>query len=130
MPSAAEALVRAHGVGRRGDRVPTAIEPAGHQLARSSRRHTPPLNVFGDASAASRRLSCSKQLLGISDEELWAAQEPTLRDAIASGDFPAVTRPVRRRAFAMAGEEALRFGLGPLLDGLATLIAAKRGGAG
>ncbi len=27
---------------------------------------------------------------GISDEEFWDAQEPTLRDAMASGDYPAV----------------------------------------
>lgn len=61
---------------------------------------------------------------GISDEEFWAAQEPTLREAMASGDYPEVAG-LSEDAFAMAGEEALEFGLGPLLDGFAALIAAK-----
>ncbi len=62
---------------------------------------------------------------GISDEEVWDAQEPTLREAMASGDYPAVAE-LADDAFTMAGEEALEFGLGPLQDGLAALIAAKR----
>ena len=48
---------------------------------------------------------------GISDEEFWDAQEPTLRAAMASGDYPAVAG-FADDAFTMAGEEALAFGLG------------------
>jgi len=63
---------------------------------------------------------------GISDEEFWAAQEPMLREAMASGAYPEVAA-LSEDAWSLAGEDALEFGLGPLLDGLATLIAAKRG---
>jgi AcrR family transcriptional regulator len=63
---------------------------------------------------------------GISDEEFWAAQEPTLREAMASGDFPAIAA-LPEDGFTMAGEEALEFGLGPLLDGLELFVAGRRG---
>lgn len=65
---------------------------------------------------------------GISDEEFWAAQEPTLREAMASGDYPQIAA-LPEDAFSLAGEEALEFGLAPLLDGFAAFIAAKRSGA-
>jgi AcrR family transcriptional regulator len=61
---------------------------------------------------------------GITDEEFWAAQEPTLREAMASGDYPAVAG-LSEDAFTMAGEEALEFGLGPLLDGMAAFVARR-----
>jgi AcrR family transcriptional regulator len=62
---------------------------------------------------------------GISDEEFWAAQEPTLRQAMASGDYPAVAS-LSEDAFTIAGVEALEFGVGPLLDGFAAFIDARR----
>jgi len=62
---------------------------------------------------------------GISDEEFWAAQGPTLSEAMAGGDYPEVAG-LDEDAFTIAGEEALEFGLRPLLDGFATFIAAKR----
>jgi AcrR family transcriptional regulator len=69
------------------------------------------------------------QETGISDEEFWAAQEPTLREALASGEFPAIAA-LPEDAFAMAGEEALEFGLGPLLDGMEAFVAERAGAAG
>ncbi len=62
---------------------------------------------------------------GVSDEEFWAAQEPTLREAMASGTYPEVAK-LGEDSFTIAGEEALEFGLGPLLDGLAGVVASKR----
>ena len=70
----------------------------------------------------------ASQESGISDEEFWAAQEPTLREAMASGDYPEVAG-LSEDAFTTAGEDALEFGLGPLLDGFAAFIAARRASA-
>lgn len=62
---------------------------------------------------------------GITDEDFWAAQEPILDRAMASGDYPEVAR-LPEDAFSISGEEALAFGLGPLLDGLDALITRRR----
>jgi len=61
---------------------------------------------------------------GISDEDFWAAQEPVLNRAMATGDFPEVSR-LPQDAFTIGGEEALEFGLKPMLDGLAAFIAGN-----
>lgn len=62
---------------------------------------------------------------GITDEEFWAAQEPILEQAMGSGDYPELAR-LPEDAFGIGAEEALAFGLGPLLDGLEALIARRR----
>lgn len=61
------------------------------------------------------------QETGITDEEFWAAQAPVLTRAIADGNYPEIAR-LPEDAFSIDGEEALEFGLTPLLDGLETLI--------
>jgi len=61
---------------------------------------------------------------GIDDEEFWAAQEPILTQAMASGNYPEVAA-LPEDAFAIGGAEALEFGLRQLLDGLDTFICAK-----
>ncbi|WP_103502826.1 MULTISPECIES: TetR/AcrR family transcriptional regulator [unclassified Streptomyces] len=60
---------------------------------------------------------------GVSDEEFWAAQAPAMETAMASGAFPQVAG-LDEQAFAIGGLEMMRFGLGPLLDGLAGIVAA------
>lgn len=62
---------------------------------------------------------------GITDEEFWAAQVPILEQAMASGDYPELAR-LPEDAFGIGGEEALTFGLRPLLDGLEALIERRR----
>lgn len=61
---------------------------------------------------------------GIDDEEFWAAQEPILTQAMATGDYPVVAG-LPDDAFTMGGAEALEFGLTRLLDGLESFISAK-----
>ncbi|MGH3927418.1 MAG: TetR/AcrR family transcriptional regulator [Pseudonocardiaceae bacterium] len=61
---------------------------------------------------------------GITDEEFWAAQEPTLTQAMASGDYPEMSR-LSDDAFSMGGEDAMEFGLKALLDGLGLFIADR-----
>jgi len=62
---------------------------------------------------------------GISGEEFWAAQEPFLEGAMATGDYPEVAG-LAEDAFSISGTEALEFGLGALLDGLEAFIAGKQ----
>ncbi len=62
---------------------------------------------------------------GITDEEFWTAQEPTLNRAMASGDYPEMSR-LPEDTFTIGGEEALEFGLKSLLDGLEAVIDGKR----
>ncbi|MEQ7009725.1 TetR/AcrR family transcriptional regulator [Actinopolymorpha sp. B17G11] len=57
----------------------------------------------------------------ISDEDFWAAQEPVLTEAMGSGAYPQIAK-LPEDAFSIGGEEALEFGLGPLLDGLEAMI--------
>ncbi|WP_165986287.1 TetR/AcrR family transcriptional regulator [Streptomyces sp. YIM 98790] len=61
---------------------------------------------------------------GVSDEEFWASQGPVLTEVLGGGRFPEVAR-LPGDTFAIEGEEALEFGLGPLLDGLALVIAHR-----
>jgi AcrR family transcriptional regulator len=68
------------------------------------------------------------QETGITDEEFWAVQAPVLTDAIATGDYPAIAQ-LPEDAFSIDGEEALEFGLQPLLDGLEAFIIGKRSDA-
>lgn len=62
---------------------------------------------------------------GMTDEEFWKTQGPILQQALDTGEFPEVAG-LEEDAFAITGEEALEFGLRPLLDGLVALVA-KRG---
>ena len=64
------------------------------------------------------------QETGISDEEFWGAQASVLTEAIASGNYPEIAA-LPEDAFTIDGEEALEFGLHPLLDGLAAFIERK-----
>lgn len=61
---------------------------------------------------------------GITDDEFWAAQEPTLNQAMASGNYPEISQ-LPEDAFSIGGDEALEFGLKSLLDGLEALIARR-----
>lgn len=61
---------------------------------------------------------------GISDEDFWAAQEPILTKALGTGDYPEVA-VLPEEAFTMDGEEALEFGLRPLLEGLERFIESR-----
>lgn len=65
---------------------------------------------------------------GITDEEFWTTQAPTLNHAMASGDYPEVAR-LPENAFSIGGEEAFEFGLTSLLDGLEAVIDRKRTGS-
>jgi|GEM_PF-5126579 len=65
------------------------------------------------------------QETGITDEEFWAAQEPIVIQAMASGDYPEMAQ-LPGDPVAIAPLEALEFGLGPLLDGLEAFIARRR----
>lgn len=65
---------------------------------------------------------------GITDEEFWTTQAPILNQAMASGDYPEVAR-LPEDAYSIDGEEALKFGLTSLLDGLETVIDRKRDGS-
>jgi AcrR family transcriptional regulator len=61
---------------------------------------------------------------GVSDEEFWAAQEPVLDRAMATGNYPEVAG-LPEDAFAISGRQALEFGLEALLNGLESFVAAK-----
>lgn len=62
---------------------------------------------------------------GLSDEEFWAAQEPILTKAMATGNYPALSE-MPEDAFNISGEDALEFGLKPLLDGLEAFINRRQ----
>ncbi|MGH4025697.1 MAG: TetR/AcrR family transcriptional regulator C-terminal domain-containing protein [Pseudonocardiaceae bacterium] len=78
-------------------------------------------------TGAARTYALRRQLAqetGISDEEFWAAQAPILTRAMASGDYPAIAQ-LPEYAFTIDGDEALEFGLTPLLGGLEAFIKAR-----
>lgn len=64
---------------------------------------------------------------GVSDEEFWARQSPALEQAMASGDYPAMTA-LSEDAFGLGWDESFEWGLQRLLDGLAALVATRRPG--
>lgn len=64
------------------------------------------------------------QETGISDEEFWAVQAPVLTQAMAGGDYPQIAQ-LPEDTFNIDGDEALEFGLTPLLDGLEAFIEGK-----
>jgi AcrR family transcriptional regulator len=61
---------------------------------------------------------------GVTDEDFWAAQEPVLIDAMATGNYPEVAR-LPEDAFSIGGREALEFGLRTLLDGFEALVVSR-----
>ena len=63
---------------------------------------------------------------GISDEEFWAAQYPMLSAAMDSGDYPNMAA-LDMSAFDIGPEQALEFGLQPLLDGLVAHLTPSAG---
>ena len=69
--------------------------------------------------------SQAAQQSGVTDEEFWAAQLPYMERAMEGGRYPRLSA-LDEDSFSMSGEEALRFGLRPLLDGFAALIEGKR----
>ncbi|MEE1938343.1 TetR/AcrR family transcriptional regulator [Streptomyces sp. TRM 70361] len=64
---------------------------------------------------------------GISDEEFWSAQAPTLEKAMYSGAYPHVAA-LAEDTFAVPGERLFAFGLARLLDGLEEFLAARTAG--
>ncbi|MGH3311414.1 MAG: TetR/AcrR family transcriptional regulator C-terminal domain-containing protein [Streptomyces sp.] len=62
---------------------------------------------------------------GLSDEDFWTAQVPYLERAMAGGTYPQLAG-LDEDAYSMSGEEAMRFGLRPLLDGFEALIDSKK----
>lgn len=80
--------------------------------------------VTGTARTYALRGQAARET-GITDEEFWAAQEPVLTRALAGGDYPAIAQ-LPEDAFSIDGDEALEFGLTPLLDGLEAFIASRR----
>jgi hypothetical protein len=62
---------------------------------------------------------------GISDEEFWAAQYPVLAAALASGRYPRMAA-LDLKAFDIGPEQALEFGLQPLLDGLVARLDRRK----
>ncbi|WP_206619509.1 TetR/AcrR family transcriptional regulator [Streptomyces hoynatensis] len=65
---------------------------------------------------------------GVSDEDFWAAQGPVMELARESGRYPHLFG-LPADAFELGNEEALRFGLHRILDGVEALIAARRHGS-
>jgi Tetracyclin repressor-like, C-terminal domain len=82
--------------------------------------------VVGTARAFLLRQQAAEES-GVSDEEFWAAQEPMLIKAMATGNYPEVAG-LPEDAFTISGREALEFGLQALLDGLESFLAAKARG--
>ncbi|MGH3426003.1 MAG: TetR/AcrR family transcriptional regulator [Mycobacteriales bacterium] len=62
---------------------------------------------------------------GMTDEEFWEAQHPILLEALRGGAFPEIAG-LEENAFVIGGEEALEFGLVPILDGIAAFIAGRK----
>ena len=83
-------------------------------------------HVVGTARAFLLRQHAAEES-GVSDEEFWAAQEPMLNKAMATGNYPEVAC-LPEDAFAISGREALEFGLQALLNGLESFLAAKARG--
>lgn len=61
---------------------------------------------------------------GISDEEFWAAQFPSLEQAMASGRFPAMAG-LAEDAFGAGWDDTFEFGLYRLLDGIEVLVESR-----
>jgi Tetracyclin repressor-like, C-terminal domain len=68
-----------------------------------------------------------QQASGVSDEDFWAAQEPVLSRAMATGDYPEVAS-LPEDSFSISGRDALEFGLQALLDGLEPFLATRSRG--
>lgn len=60
---------------------------------------------------------------GVSSEEFWQAQAPTLIDAMNSGDFPTMA-DLSEETFEFGHEELFEFGLERLHDGFESLVRA------
>lgn len=105
------ALVSLDGLGLTGREKVAVILAVDHYVTGTARTY-----VLRDQAARDS---------GISDEEFWAAQEPILTEAMASGRYPAVAG-LPDDAFTIDGTEALEFGLTPLLDGLEMFICGRR----
>ncbi|TDC55053.1 TetR/AcrR family transcriptional regulator [Actinomadura sp. KC345] len=63
---------------------------------------------------------------GMSNEEFWQTQIPTLVDALESGDFPTMA-DLADDTFDSAYDEIFEFGLNRLHDGFAAFIAGRAG---
>ncbi|WP_433478729.1 TetR/AcrR family transcriptional regulator [Spirillospora sp. CA-142024] len=63
---------------------------------------------------------------GVSNEEFWAAQAPTLEDALRSGDFP-VMADLAANTFDFSYEQLFEFGLNRLHDGFASVFDTRGG---
>ncbi|WP_049580017.1 TetR/AcrR family transcriptional regulator [Streptomyces sp. SBT349] len=61
---------------------------------------------------------------GVTDEEFWAAQEPIMVTAMATGAYPHVFS-LDEEAFGTDAEETVRFGLDLVLDGIEAFIGTK-----
>ncbi|NVI89466.1 TetR/AcrR family transcriptional regulator [Actinomadura sp. BRA 177] len=64
---------------------------------------------------------------GVSNEEFWSAQEPTIVTALNSGDFPTMA-DLADNTFDFSYEQVFEFGLTRLHDGFATFIDARQAG--
>jgi AcrR family transcriptional regulator len=62
---------------------------------------------------------------GVSDEEFWRHHGPVLVKAMESGRYPAMAA-LSEDAFGLGWDETFEFGLQRLLDGIATLVEARR----
>ncbi len=62
---------------------------------------------------------------GVSDEEWWAAHEPHMVDAVASGELPMMER-IGEAGVWQGTFDAFAFGLERLLDGIAVLVETRR----
>ncbi|TDC76911.1 TetR/AcrR family transcriptional regulator [Actinomadura sp. 7K507] len=63
---------------------------------------------------------------GVSSDEFWQAQVPTLEKALGSGDFPTMA-DLADNTFDFSYEQLFEFGLSRLHDGFAAFIAARSG---
>jgi hypothetical protein len=82
--------------------------------------------VVGTARAFLPRHRAAEES-GVSDEDFWAAQEPVLSRAMATGDYPEVAS-LPEDSFSISGRDALEFGLQALLDGLEPFLATRSRG--
>jgi AcrR family transcriptional regulator len=82
--------------------------------------------VVGTARAFLLRQQAADES-GVSDEDFWAAQEPVLSKAMATGDHPEVAC-LPGDSFTISGRDALEFGLQALLNGLEPFLATRSRG--
>jgi AcrR family transcriptional regulator len=66
---------------------------------------------------------------GLTHEQFWAAQYPTLAAAMTSGRYPAMA-DLSEDAFGFTWEQSFEFGLARLLDGVGLLIGSRQRRAG